>query len=477
MVHHPLHYWAQAAEGNVRQAADSSLLIRRVVTDSRQIEPGDLFVAIRGERHDGHDHLEKARQAGAAACLVREDWHGEAHGIPQVEVTDTRVGLGRMASRYALDHETVRIAVAGSNGKTSTKELLAAVLGTYRPTLKSPASFNNDIGLPLTLLQLEPDHAWAVLEIGTNHPGEVAHLLGLACPHHGILTSIGREHLEFFGNLQGVIDEEGALAEAIPSEGTLVLHADSPGVDQIMARCHGSVLRVGGGSDADWRIHEIHLDADGTTFRVDAPTREWSGIFRTQLLGAHQALNAGLALAMASVLGVPVESARQGLLACRPANMRMELRQRGGIRLLNDAYNANADSVLAALDTLRKLPCEGQRWAVLGDLAELGNQANEAHHEIGCQVAQAGIDQLLAVGQNAGITIGAAQSAGLSRARACSSVEQAGRILAHEARAEDLVLLKASRSAGLERIEETLCGEEAREASPGVDSPPTNKAA
>src|SRR5437764_9944033 len=246
------------------------MTVTRVCTDSRQAQPGDLFIALAGERFDAHDYLAEAARKGAAAVVgERKKVEERDPDCAVIAVGNTRLALGSLAARYRRDFNLPVIAVGGSNGKTTTKELLAAVLRQRFKTLTSEASFNNDIGVPLTLLNLDGTHQAAVLEVGTNHQGELAPLVRLIEPQFGLLTSIGREHLKFFGDLKGVAEEEGWLAELLPAEGRLLINGDSPEIDGILRRTRARVIRVGLGPDNDWRAVEVNPDEFGVAFRLE----------------------------------------------------------------------------------------------------------------------------------------------------------------------------------------------------------------
>jgi UDP-N-acetylmuramoyl-tripeptide--D-alanyl-D-alanine ligase len=371
-------------------------------------------------------------------------------------VDDARAALGRLAAAYRRLFNLPVIAVGGSNGKTTVKELIASVLRQKLATLWSEASFNNDIGVPMTLLRLDKSHQAAVLEAGTNHPGELAPLVKMIQPKYGVLTNIGREHLEFFGDLAGVAEEEGSLAELLPAEGRLFINGDSEWTELITRRTRATVVRVGLGEKNDWRGRGLRLDKNGVTFRVETPKAEYSGEYRVNLLGRHQVINALFAVAVSEELGLGRPAVRDGLAECQPAKMRMQFWEAGGVRVLDDAYNANADSMVAALETLCALPLQGRRVAVLGDMAELGAQSEAAHAEIGRRAAELGIGQLFAVGRMAPVIAAAARAAGLSRVIEFADVEAAKSAVKSFLKAGDVVLLKASRASRLERIAETL---------------------
>jgi len=452
-----LKYVAEACAGECQGPGDRE--VRAVCTDSRRVAPGDLFVALRGERHDGHDFAGAAARAGAGAALLARDCAGLPPDFPVIRVADTRRALGQLAARYREDFEPAMVAVAGSNGKTTTKELLAAVLRQRWTVLASEASFNNDIGVPLTLLKLERRHQAAVIEMGTNHPGELAPLVRLARPRLGLLTMIGREHLEHFGDLEGVAEEEGWLAELLPADGRLIVNGDHAWMQRAISRSRAPVVRTGLGGTNDWRAANLRPDEQGVRFTVTGPRRELAGEYRVNLLGRHQVNNALLALAAAAELGLSRAEIARGLADCPALRMRMQVEQMGGIRILNDAYNANADSTAAALETLAGYPCSGRRVAVLGDLAELGRHTEEAHREIGQKAATLGVDWLVAVGRMAATTATAAREAGLRQARDFAELESAAAALKGELRPGDAVLLKASRAARLERLLEYWAAE------------------
>lgn len=455
-----LGWIAAACAGEIR-AGRPDVAVGRVATDSRRVERGDLFIALAGDRFDGHAYLGQAAAQGAVAALVAADRLSGAvvpAGLAMVVVDDTRAALGRLAAGYRQQFDLPVVAVGGSNGKTTTKELLASVLRESGRPLWSEASFNNDIGVPLTLLRLERAHTAAVLEAGTNHPGELAALLRLLQPGYGVLTSIGREHLEHFGDLAGVAREEGALAEALPTGGTLFLNGDSEWAPAIARRSRAAVVTVGTGASHHWRATRITLSGDGVRFEVEAPRPEFSGEYALQLLGRHQVTNALLALAAGAALGATPEQARRGLAACPPPKMRLQVWEARGVRVLDDAYNANADSMLAALEVLREYPCRGRRVAVLGDMAELGAEAAAAHREVGRRCGQAGVDRLVAVGRWAAETARAAREAGVGEVLEFDGVLAAAAGAARLADPGDVVLLKASRSTGLERLGEALRG-------------------
>jgi UDP-N-acetylmuramoyl-tripeptide--D-alanyl-D-alanine ligase len=433
------------------------LRFQRVNTDSRQTQVGDLFIALKGERFDGHDFVGEVVERGAVAVIVEQGRTlGTPPGCAVIQVENARRALGQLGAAYRQEFSLPVIAVAGSNGKTSAKELIAAVLRQKYETLWSEASFNNDIGVPVTLLRLESSHRAAVLEVGTNHPGELASLLAMVRPQLGVLTNIGREHLEYFGDLAGVAAEEGMLAELLPADGKLFLNGDNEWTDSLAQRTDAAVVRVGTGAGNDWRASNMRWEKAGMVFHVDAPNVSFSGDYRTNLLGRHQVVNSLFALAVGAELGLSRVEMDRGLAECQPAKMRLQVWECSGVRVLDDAYNANADSMMAALQVLQELPCKGRRVAVLGDMGELGVHSESAHAEVGRRAAELGVEQLVAVGKMAGAMARAAREAGLNRVIELIEVEAAVTALRSLLKAGDTVLLKASRTSRFERITQAL---------------------
>jgi UDP-N-acetylmuramoyl-tripeptide--D-alanyl-D-alanine ligase len=337
--------------------------------------------------------------------------------------------------------------------------LIASVLRQKKTALWSEASFNNDVGVPLTLLRLERSHCAAVLEVGTNHPGELQPLLRMIQPRYGVITNIGREHLEFFHDLVGVAREEGAIAEALPTDGVLFLNGDNPWSEVLARRARARVVTVGLDGANDCVARDVEVNENGVAFYVDCRYRGVSGHYRINLLGRHQVINALLALAVGAEMGIGGAEIERGLQACVPAKMRLQFcNPPGGIGVLEDCYNANADSMLAALQTLRELPCRGRRVAVLGDMAELGDCSRAAHFEVGRRAAQSHLDQLFAIGRQASQIAEAARARGLKSVVEIAEVEPAAQAVKEFARPGDVVLVKASRSMRLERITEALRG-------------------
>ena len=451
-----IKYVADACSGELLKGSPDTL-VHALRTDSRRVQRGDLFLALKGDRFDGHNFINEVAARQVAGVLV------ERFRLPLnlpdcavIAVDNTRQALSQIGSRYRRDFSVPLIAVGGSNGKTTTKELIGAALGHTFKTLSSQASFNNDIGVPLTLLNLEQSHQAGVLEVGTNHPGELAPLVRMIQPKFGVITSIGREHLEFFGDLAGVIEEEGWLAELLPADGRLYVNGDSPELREFGRRTRASIVRVGFHSTNQWHARELRMDTRGVRFNVETADSEYSGTYEVALLGRHQVINALLAIAVGKDFGLSRSQIQDGLARCATPKMRLQLWQIDGVDVLDDSYNANGDSMQAALETLRDFPCQGRRVAVLGDMAELGRHGLEAHAEVGRCAARTGVNHLFAVGQMAAVMGKAARNAGLSAVDEFEAVGGAGQAVRSFVRPGDVVLLKASRATGLERIGEML---------------------
>lgn len=450
-----LKFVATACAGE-QLSGSSETVVGNVCSDSRQAQAGDLFFALSGDRFDGHDFLMEVAQKGVAAVVAARDKIPAGLVCDVIAVGNPRQALGRLAARYRTDFNLPVIAVGGSNGKTTTKELLAAVLRQKLATLWSEASFNNDIGVPMTLLKLQKKHQAAVLEVGTNHPGELAPLVRMIQPGLGVITSIGREHLEFFGDLAGVVEEEGWLAELLPAGGKLFVNGDSEWTGRIAERSRTTVVRAGFSVGNDWRAGGLNLDAQGVRFQVDAPKAEFSGEYRINLVGRHQVVNSLFAIAIGAELGLTRAEIQKGLAECKPAKMRLQLWNWNDVCVLDDTYNANADSMLAALQTLREMTCAGRRVAVLGDMAELGAQSRAAHEEVGRRAAELGIDELFAVGTMADVMANSARAVGMKGVEVFADAGSAADAVKKFLKAGDAVLVKASRSMRLERLVEAL---------------------
>jgi UDP-N-acetylmuramoyl-tripeptide--D-alanyl-D-alanine ligase len=444
---------AQAVGGSV--AGDGAAVISgRVTVDSRTVAHGALFVALPGERVDGHDFLGAAAAGGAAGALVARP----AEGLPCVVVDDVLTALGRLAAAVhaRLTAGGLRtLGITGSSGKTSTKDLLGQVLAAAGPTVSPPGSYNNDIGLPLTVLDADEDTRYLVLEMGARGPGHIARLCGMAPPQVGAVLNVGSAHLGEFGSPDGVARAKGELVEALPDDGTAVLNADDPRVLGMAARTRARVVTTGQVPDADVRAAGVTLDDSARArFTLLAGGEEHPVALR--VVGVHQVANALSAAGAALAVGLaPAEVAAALSEAGSRSRWRMEVERRpDGVVVVNDAYNANPESMRAALAALAGLPGR-RRIAVLGAMAELGPGTAEEHERLGRDAAAAGVDLIVAVGADAvGIAHGAVAA---GRRAGEESVHVPDRtaarmLLAGVLRPGDVVLVKASRSYGLEQL-------------------------
>jgi UDP-N-acetylmuramoyl-tripeptide--D-alanyl-D-alanine ligase len=431
-----------------------------VVSDSRRLKAGELFIALRGAHFDGNDFVAAAARAGAAGAVVERE---QAVPLAQIVVPDSQAALERAARAWRADFQGPLVGVAGSNGKTTVKEMTAAILGAAGPCLATRGNLNNHIGVPLTLLRLTAAERFAVIEMGANHPGEVAALVRLARPTIGMITNAGAEHLEGFGSLEGVARAEGEMVEGLSSSGTAVINADDEFADLWRASTPARVVTFGVRAGADFSASEVAtaVGAEGftTRFRLAAPIG--SAAILLHLGGAHNVSNALAAAAAAASAGARLEHIVSGLGAVRAVPGRLQFRRCvGGGWLIDDSYNANPSSVRAALEVLGSLP--GRRWLVLGDMAELGAFALEAHTGIGEHARRAGIERLYASGA---LAARAAEAFGAG-AQCFADVPALAAALrtALEATPDARVLVKGSRSNRLERVIEAV----AADAAPGA---------
>jgi UDP-N-acetylmuramoyl-tripeptide--D-alanyl-D-alanine ligase len=451
-----------AAAVGGRLTGDGSAPVTGAVTvDSRTVGQGDLFVALPGERVDGHDFLSAAAAAGAVAALTtRPD-----DALPCVVVDDAVAALGLLAAeahRRLANEGVLTVGITGSSGKTSTKDLLGQVLATAGATVSPPGSYNNDIGLPLTVLSADATTRFLVLEMGARGPGHIARLCRVARPDVGVVLNVGTAHLGEFGSPESIAQAKGELVAALPADGTAVLNADDPRVIGMASRTAARVLTTGRGPDADVRAVDVALDeAARARFTLVAEGQEHA--VALQVVGEHQVANALSAAGAALAAGMRPAEVAAALSAASPrSRWRMEVAHRAdGVTVVNDAYNANPESMRAALAALAGLPGR-RRIAVLGGMGELGPGAAGEHERLGRDAAAAGVDLVVAVGADAvGIADGA-RAAGLSAGEGSVHVPDraaARSLLSEVLRPGDVVLVKASRSYALEKLAEALLAE------------------
>lgn len=447
-----------AATDGILYQGDRTLPVRGVFTDTRAPVAGGLFVALRGERFDGHDYLAAARRGGAAAVMVSRvealaALDGDA-ACGVVVVPETRQAYLQLgcAHRQKLNH--VRwFGITGSNGKTTVKEMLAAILavGAGWKVHRAEKSFNNDVGLPATILAADPTHRAVILELGANHPGEIARLTSTARPHIAVITNAGESHLEFLGSVEGVAEEKSHILDHQGPGDAAVLNADDPFLEFWRARTKGRVLTFGLQNGADVRGQALEeRPGRGAHFYLCTGARVAEVQLRVP--GRHNVSNALAAATAALAAHVAPEAVTAGLSAFRGAERRFEVRDANGVHVIDDAYNANPLSFSAALDTLREFA--GHRlFVVAGDMLELGAQARQFHEKLGVGLAQVAPQALFTVGELAGCAGGAAIAAGLAPEHwfPCASPEEAAERLRPQLARGDVVLVKGSHAMQLER--------------------------
>lgn len=467
-----LHDILQGNEGTVRLQSAARINPAQVFPcaqhDSRQVGRGDLFIAIRGARVDGHRFIPDVARAGAGAAMCVEPEDDVPPDFLQIVVPDVVLALHKTARvRAAQQRNTIFIGITGSNGKTSTKEAVAAVLSRSAPTLKTFASYNNEIGYPLTLLRLEEQHRYAVLEMGAQWVGELAWLCDtIARPHWSLITNIGAAHLEYFGSQERVVLAKSELVEALTADGIAILNYDDPNVRAMRAKTQARVLYYGMSEEAEVRGGDLQ----GDELRGHSFTLHYGGQARRVQLhipGRHGVMNALAAAAVGYAAQMPLDEVCAALEALVPAKGRGEIKTGpNGSTLIDDTYNANRQSILAMTRVMAATPLApgGKRWAVLGDIFELGEYAREEHTASGAVLAD-NIDYLLAIGDQARYFIEGAVQAGMPSAQTFffqADLEQpeqleaakhtAAELLKERVRSVDLVLVKGSRGMQMETM-------------------------
>jgi len=434
---------------------DLAVSVNGVSIDSRTLGVGEAFFAIRGPRLDGHDFVADAASRGASCVVVHHVPDPIPTGVPVVLVEDTTRALGRLSAAHRAKFNIPVVAVTGSNGKTTTKELVAAVLATRWRVLKPESSFNNQWGLPLTLLRLAPEHEALVVEIGTNQRGEIATLAALAGPNVGVVTTVAAVHTEFLGSLSGVREEKVALVRGLPAEGWAILNADDDRVAGMARDTAARVLTYGQSALAAVRaVGAVEESPEGLRFSLEAGGERES--VNLAFAGRHNVTNALAAAAVGVALGLGLSEIARGLGNARPVKGRCGWREAGGVRILDDTYNANPASVQAALDTAVAHRGNRRLLVVLGDMLELGAVAEEAHRETGRRVAATGAVEFLGMGKHMRLAVESAHAAGLAEARHTTTFEDTVAHLLKRVAPGDLVLVKGSRGMRMERVADTL---------------------
>ena len=426
---------AQGASGTARGCS----------IDSRSVKAGELFFAIRGPSNDGHDYVPEALAKGAVAAVVQPDYRGDG---PLLQVEDTSLALRRLGAEARREWGGTVVGVTGSSGKTTTKDIIAALLQGILPVAKSQGNLNNEYGLPLSLLRIPDSVRTAVVEIGINRVGEMRPLAEIAAPDVSVVTNVGTAHVGNFASVEEIAAEKGRLVEALAPAGTAVLNADDDRVAAFRGRHSGTVVTYGIERSADLQAQDVELlGADGARFLLNGHP------MRSPLAGRHNVYNVLAAAGAAAALGVAPERLGEPLRGLEPSAMRGRVRQIAGITFIDDCYNASPPAMEAMLEVLRGTPAS-RRIAVLGEMRELGSRSRELHRRVGAAVGRAGVDHLVAV---AGDAAEIAAASGIS-AEFHASPESAASALAGMLRQGDAVLFKASRGVQLERARDIVCG-------------------
>lgn len=433
--------------------------IKGISTDTRTIRPGSLFVPLIGDHFDGHAYASEAYSKGAAAALWQDDHPHPPDGMPFIRVKDTLTALQQLAKSYRKQLPVRIIGITGSNGKTTTKDLVAAVLGSTFQVHKTKGNLNNHIGLPLTLLELEETTQFAVVEMGMSGRGEIELLSNLAEPEASIITMIGESHMLQLGSREEIARAKAEIVSGMPGGGLFIYNGDEPLIEQALAE-RGLPeglrrIRFGSGAGNDLFPTDIRMDADGAHFQINSPG--YPELF-IPLLGTHNVINALAAIAIGEAFGVSPEGIAAGLRSLQMTSMRIEkLTAASGLTVLNDAYNASPASMRAAIDLTEQLRGFGRKFLVLGDMLELGEHEEQFHRSIGQMLSPERVDYVFTFGRlGRFIADEAAQRFPKACVRAFDDKEQLAAELAAEVRSEDLVLVKGSRGMRLEHVVNAL---------------------
>jgi UDP-N-acetylmuramoyl-tripeptide--D-alanyl-D-alanine ligase len=443
----------QATGGRLGGTPSPDLPFDRVSIDSRDVRAGDVFWALRGERHDGHDFIPQALERGAALCVTGGS-SGETAPGPRLIVADTVAALADVARWYRSTLDALVIGVTGSVGKTTTRDLIHAALASEFDGVRSRKNFNNAIGLPLSLLDIEHQHEFAVLEMGASRQGDIRELAEIAVPEVGVVTAIGPAHLATFGSLDAIVRTKGELLECLPSSGFAVLPGDDPILRQMADRAPCPIIFVGEGDDNHLRATRVEASFEGLRFDAEGCS------FDVPICGRHHLTSVLCAIAIAREVGVRSQSIAQGLSHFEPVEGRSRVLTIGSWTVIDDAYNSSPKSMAAACQMLRELelPGIGQRILVLGDMKELGPAAAAEHNQIGSLAARLQIDLLLACGSHADDIAHGAERAGMDphRIAAAPDIDTLKAVLDCWLEPGDVILIKGSRATRMERMIEWL---------------------
>lgn len=430
-------------------APGSAAKFAGVATDTRKLAAGSLFVALSGERFDGHDFIEAAVRQGAAGIVASREPAGVPSAVAVFLVPDTRLAYQDLARFHRCRFQMPVIAVTGSNGKTSTKDMIAAVLSTQRNILKTEANFNNEIGLSQTLLKIGPEHEAVVVEMGMRGLGEIAGLAATALPTVGVVTNVGETHLERLGSVENIAAAKAELVEALPAKGIAVLNGDDAHVMAMRRKTNARVVTYGTGPELDVQAINLQYSAQGVAF--DCRTKQATVTITLPVPGIHNVYNALAAIAVAMELGIDPAAVACGLASFEPGKMRLNIREFGGVTVIDDTYNASPLSMAAAIDVLATV-AKGRKVAAIGDMLELGAAAQAAHEKVGRQLAAAGVEAVLALGDMARVAAETARDQGVAMVAACPDHPTAIQLLRKILLPGDTLLLKGSRGMTMEKL-------------------------
>lgn len=444
---------AEAVKGTLAPTQAGDLLVKEVSTDTRTITSGGLFVPLKGDNFDGHDFIDKAARQGALAYFTEGRLH-EANGasIPSIRVESTLDAYMNLARYYRQRIEPVVVGITGSNGKTTTKEMLGQVLSDVAPTIYSERSFNNFVGLPATLFRIHDDVRYAVLEMGTNSPGEIGRLARIAAPEIGIITNISPCHLEGLKDVDGIAKEKASLLTHLQGRAVSILNRDDPSFDFLASKAPGKVVTFSLCHRADFMAIDMDVNFEGIRFEV-------AGVkVKLPVLGVHNIYNALAVFACAAELDITPERIATAFARYESPPMRLKPIRKGSLLVIDDAYNANPGSMDSAIKTFSVLPVKGRKVVVLGDMMELGKDSRALHRQVGGQLSCGQFDLVAAVGEQSQEYIAGAMEHGLSKKGLItfSSTQEAIQELPGMLKAQDSILVKGSRKMGLEKLIESV---------------------
>jgi len=449
----------KATGGRLITQNNTKLTFTEISLDSRQVAKNSLFIALKGERYDGHDFIKQAVTNGATALIVKEGFQlPTENNRAVIAVSDTKEALLKIGHLLKTKLNCVTVGITGSNGKTTVKELTANILKQKYKTYSSPLNFNNEIGLPLTLAKAQVDVEVLILELAMRGFNQIKQLAQVAEPKIGVITNIGLSHIELLGSLENIAKAKLELIESLPADGIAVLNADDDWFSYLKKHTQAKLLTYGLSKAADIRAEQVKLDSQSRPqFNLCLPDGQKKEV-HLKLMGYHNVSNALAAATVAFAFNLPLKTIITGLEQQIPAKMRLELETlKNGATIINDTYNASPASVAAALQVLANFKTDGKRYAVLGQMAELGAFTEEAHKAVGQEILKQNIDVLVTVGQTAALTAQAVEAAkAKTTVFACKDVAEASTVLLSLIKPGDVVLVKGSRVAGLERLVQKL---------------------